>query len=343
MAALSRFLLGLPLGLALVVTPGSSFVEAASKKGKARALVVAESKPAQANKRAKPVRRAKASAGPVRARPGKRKATESASPSARPPRSSIAPLAPLPRVIACPSDMVAVAGRVCVDRFEMSIVDAASGDAWSPFYTPDPVRARSVFDFYTSPEAPPTLLENAPPIPEPPRLVLQPVARSQSGVLPQGYLSAVQAEAACTAAGKRLCSEAEWLTACRGEAQRDFPYGDKYERGTCNVYRESHPSALLHNDASRFHDDPRNHLVEIAGRTFLQPTNANSSCASRWGDDAVIDMVGNLDEWVADSDGVFLGGFYSRGSRAGCQARVSSHVRAYSDYSTGARCCKDPD
>jgi hypothetical protein len=239
--------------------------------------------------------------------------------------------------------MVAVAGRVCVDRFEMSIVDAASGAPWSPFYTPDPERARAVFEFYTSVDAPPTLLEHAPPLPELPPIAILPVARSLSGVLPQGYLSAVQAESACARAGKRLCSESEWLTACRGEAQRDFPYGDKYERGTCNVYRESHPAVLLHNDASRFHDDPRNHLVESAGRPFLQPTSEQSSCASRWGDDAVIDMVGNLDEWVSDAEGVFLGGFYSRGARSGCLSRVSSHARSYSDYSTGARCCKDPD
>lgn len=170
---------------------------------------------------------------------------------------------------------------------------------------------------------------------------IRPLGRSVSGVLPQGYLSANQAEAACAAGGKRLCSEAEWVTACRGEDQRDFPYGDKYEQGTCNVYRESHPSAMLHDNSARYHDDPRNHLVEVAGRPFLQETGM-SRCASRWGDDAVFDMVGNLDEWVADAEGVFVGGFYSRGTRSGCQSRVSAHVRSYADYSTGARCCKDP-
>ena len=56
----------------------------------------------------------------------------------------------------------------------------------------------------------------------------------------------------------------------------------------------------------------------------------------------MIDMVGNLDEWVSDAEGVFVGGFYSRGTRTGCLSRVSTHVRSYSDYSTGARCCKDP-
>jgi hypothetical protein len=116
----------------------------------------------------------------------------------------------------------------------------------------------------------------------------------------------------------------------------------RYEHGACNVWREHHPSALLHGNAARYHDDPRNHLVELDGRPLLRATGATSSCASRWGDDAVFDMVGNLDEWVADEGGTFVGGFFSRATRAGCFARVSSHVASYSDYSTGARCCRDP-
>jgi hypothetical protein len=57
----------------------------------------------------------------------------------------------------------------------------------------------------------------------------------------------------------------------------------------------------------------------------------------------VFDMVGNLDEWIASDDGVFVGGFYSRGTRSGCASRVSSHVKSYADYSTGLRCCSDPE
>jgi hypothetical protein len=49
-------------------------------------------------------------------------------------------------------------------------------------------------------------------------------------------------------------------------------------------------------------------------------------------------MVGNLDEWVAD--GGFSGGFFSRGTREGCDARITSHPPEYFDYSLGARCCR---
>ena len=51
-------------------------------------------------------------------------------------------------------------------------------------------------------------------------------------------------------------------------------------------------------------------------------------------------MVGNLDEWVDEPGGAFLGGFYSRATQNGCEARVTEHPPEYFDYSTGARCCR---
>ncbi len=281
---------------------------------------------------------ARGSAGAKRARSkGKRRPEPEAERGH--PRAPV--LAVLATPIACPPDMVAVAGRVCVDRYETSLIDDGTGAPWSPFYAPDLVRARQTFDFYAAlagrtPR--PVELE----LPAPPSSPIRARAVSIGGALPQGYMSADQADAACRVAGKRLCTESEWVTACMGEDQREFPYGDRYEQGACNVFRETHPSAELHGNASRYHDDPRNHLVEAGGRPLLDRTGASGRCASAWGDDAVMDMVGNLDEWVADAHGVFAGGFYSRGSRSGCYARVSTHVRAYSDYSTGARCCADP-
>lgn len=287
-----------------------------------------------------------------RRKPGKRKAASKSAPGAR--RRAAAPTSDSPRPalleilrtpISCPPDMVAVAGRVCVDRFETSLVDRTSRRGWSPFFTPDRERAAEVFAFYSGRRelAVSGSLEATIAIPPFPSFAIEPLAVSAKGVFPQGYLTADQAEAACNAAGKRLCSEAEWVTACRGDAMKDYPYGERYEQGACNVYREDHPSAMLHGNAARYHDDPRNGQLVVAGRTLLLATGSSPRCASTWGNDAIFDMVGNLDEWVADARGVFLGGFYSRGTRAGCFSRVSAHPRRYSDYSTGARCCKDPD
>ena len=80
---------------------------------------------------------------------------------------------------------------------------------------------------------------------------------------------------------------------------------------------------------------------ETAEGPLLRTTGATSSCASRWGDDAIYDMVGNIDEWVDEKGGAFAGGFYSRSTTNGCEALVTAHPTAYADYSTGVRCCKD--
>ncbi|HEY8945757.1 MAG TPA: hypothetical protein VIM73_15915, partial [Polyangiaceae bacterium] len=100
----------------------------------------------------------------------------------------------------------------------------------------------------------------------------------------------------------------------------------------------SHPAGVLHRDASREHRDPRLNLVADAEGPLLRKTGETPTCRSEWGSDAVFDMVGNVDEWVAD--GSFVGGFYARATREGCDARISSHAREYFDYSLGARCCR---
>jgi hypothetical protein len=74
---------------------------------------------------------------------------------------------------------------------------------------------------------------------------------------------------------------------------------------------------------------------------LLLTTGDNTECVSRWGSDALYDMVGNLDEWIDEPDGSFVGGFYSRGTREGCDASIDSHAPGYLDYSLGARCCKN--
>jgi hypothetical protein len=73
---------------------------------------------------------------------------------------------------------------------------------------------------------------------------------------------------------------------------------------------------------------------------LLRQTGATHSCRSEWGQDAVFDMVGNLDEWIDDETGAFVGGFYARATREGCDARITSHPPEYFDYSLGVRCCR---
>lgn len=246
----------------------------------------------------------------------------------------------------CPADMVHVR-NFCVDRYEVSSVDQKSGEALSPYYPPEPRLLTYVFETWD------TLRhsvgdEAARRMPLPKFGALQrtlkyePVAVSQAGRVPQGYLSYYSSRRLCERAGKRLCTSDEWETACRGEKQTRFPYGEQYQAGACNVGRPFHPAAVLHGLSSSGHLDPRLNLLVIDGDApVVRVGGASQGCVSRFGNDGVFDMVGNLDEWIEDEQGVFRGGFYARKLTSGCEAAVASHDATYFAYSTGARCCKD--
>lgn len=246
----------------------------------------------------------------------------------------------------CPSDMVDVAGAFCIDRFEVSLVDAKSGRDLSPHYPPDRGRTSSLFSLWSrKASASRMALGREIPVPTPPSFTLtedfSPRAVSLRGRTPAGYLSRGLAETACRNAGKRLCVREEWVRACRGEGNTKFPYGDEYQQGTCNVHRQSHPASLLHGNSSENHLDPRLGLTYDDEGPLLLTTGDNTQCVSRFGTDAIYDMVGNLDEWIEEPEGSFVGGFYSRATREGCDASIDSHDPGYIDYSLGTRCCKD--
>src|SRR6266545_3627884 len=83
-----------------------------------------------------------------------------------------------------------------------------------------------------------------------------------------------------------------------------------------------------------------NRSVEEEGRPLLRPTGSTKECKSRWGKDAIYDMVGNEDEWIDDPEGTFVGGFFSRGTKEGCDSIVTVHPISHWDYSIGFRCCR---
>jgi sulfatase modifying factor 1 len=244
----------------------------------------------------------------------------------------------------CPADMVDVGGRFCIDRYE-AVLEDAHGRRLSPYYHPTPSQTRASYELWERKRHDSATAEGrAMPVPVPPPWQLTEAfdarAVSVAGEIPHGYQSGRSAAQACRNAGKRLCTEEEWVKACRGEAGTQFPYGEHYEFGRCNVFRATHPAAALHGNPAIHHLDPRLNRVSEKGRPLLRPTGTTPDCRSRWGDDAVYDMVGNLAEWVADEEGVFVGGFYARDSRDGCDRKVSAHAYTYFDYSLGVRCCR---
>jgi sulfatase modifying factor 1 len=246
----------------------------------------------------------------------------------------------------CPPEMVDVLGRFCIDRFEATLSDAGTGNLLSPYYHPVPDITRREYERWQrrKPETD-TALGALLGVPSPGEWELSAthfelLASSVADVIPHGYMSGRTAESACAHAGKRLCRLDEWVTACRGQQNRKFPYGEQYVEGACNVCRPTHPARALHGNASTGHLDPRLNMVAEDGDPLLRKTGATPRCKSDWGNDAVYDMVGNLDEWVDDPDGTFVGGFFSRSTHEGCDSIIEVHGFTYYDYSLGVRCCK---
>ncbi len=232
---------------------------------------------------------------------------------------------------------MALAGRVCVDRWEDELV----------LREPDG-RGRA-HPWYERPTA-----------------GVEYVARSSPGVFPQAYLNRSESASACRAAGKRLCTLREWFTACRGSHRTAYPYGPRERAGVCNSGKP-HLLARFYGEDPRFwgyhttFNDPR--LDQVPG--FLAKTGAYGRCVT---DNGLYDMVGNLHEWVSDTieptttsivpvsqavlarlgheagHGVFMGGFYSTRDEHGngCGFVTIGHRPSYHDYSTGFRCCSKP-
>ena len=242
----------------------------------------------------------------------------------------------------CSDDMVRVAGQFCIDRFEASMIDDDTERPLSPYYPPQRSLLRGVFDAWTQRLADGTAGADfaLPVLPDWQREQnFRPRAVSVRGAVPQGYLNKALAETACANAGKRLCTLDEWTLACRGQRGTKFPYGPTYRANACNVFRQAHPGMTLHGSFSIDLDDPRMNQVTLAGDPLLRPTGGTETCKSVWGDDAVYDMVGNLDEWVDEPGGTFAGGFYARDTRQGCDSKITAHSPRYLDYSIGTRCC----
>jgi formylglycine-generating enzyme required for sulfatase activity len=172
-------------------------------------------------------------------------------------------------------------------------------------------------------------------------------AKSAPGVVPQGYISQVQAAVACKGAGKRLCTAEEFVRACRGpDASHLYPYGgDRRQPGACNEGKGSMLPRFYGNDPRHWtyeeFNDPK--LNQTPGG--LAKTGSFPRCVSPEG---IYDCVGNLHEWGADPPdqwgrGRFRGGFYGDAevNGHGCAYVTRAHEPTYHDYSTGFRCCAD--
>ena len=87
--------------------------------------------------------------------------------------------------------------------------------------------------------------------------------------LPVVARTAIEAAEACAAAGKRLCSAAEWERACGGPSVQAYPYGPTFRPGAC--------------------------ATDAAGPTTT-PAGAHAGCRTPGG---VFDLTGSVWEWTS--------------------------------------------
>ena len=209
----------------------------------------------------------------------------------------------------CPAGMIPVAG-FCIDRYEAALLDVSDPDnpsPWSPYRNPGS-----------------TLV----------------VAVSSRSAVPQGAISGQQAAAACQLAGKRLCTDQEWLRACQGPAGLTYPYGNTRLPGVCNDFRASHPMIDYIGPPPWTPEQLQHPCINQQFNT-VDRNGANDSCASAEG---AFDMMGNLHEWTADPNGTYRGGSYldTAFNGNGCLYLTTAYDTDYADYGTGFRCCADP-
>jgi formylglycine-generating enzyme required for sulfatase activity len=164
---------------------------------------------------------------------------------------------------------------------------------------------------------------------------------NRAGAEPVVMLRFVEAEAACTSVGKRLCMEFEWEMACEGPETRPWPYGYRYDPKACNsakTYRPVSEARLASNDAA---------VRDAEAKRAWQgePAGSYPGCVSAYG---VYDLTGNVEEWVQSSRpewpfrSSLKGGYWSK-PWAGCRGTNESHGPQFRFYEVGFRCCRDPE
>jgi formylglycine-generating enzyme len=181
-------------------------------------------------------------------------------------------------------------------------------------------------------------------------------APNRAGEKPLVMQSLPDAESWCREHGKRLCTEDEWLRACRGSPERSwaYPYGPTYQEHACNQDAKYIPPSwkLL----ARWPADEAK--AEVARLNQSEPSGARPTCVTPEG---VFDLTGNVGEWIVRQHphpeacltpeqeqhrhvvkGCYWGKCYRAPHEPACDYVNCSHPDGFRSYEFGFRCCKDP-
>jgi len=159
--------------------------------------------------------------------------------------------------------------------------------------------------------------------------------------IPWALITETDAELACEANGKRLCTQDEWQLACEGASGFAYPYGDSYEKFTCNGadWNDECQVPGLDEMEQVF---PTGFGYSPGGSPGSCPIAGTSQCVSEFG---TVDMSGNLREWT----GTNVSGSYK--VRGGSYTEQKQGITCDNDFITlapsnsfanlGFRCCRD--
>jgi hypothetical protein len=139
-------------------------------------------------------------------------------------------------------------------------------------------------------------------------------SESRAGVLPWQQVTFADASAACEAAGKRLCTDTEWVGACTGGSTTSlYPYGANYRGDTC-------------------------HGSNAPPVRAASATGGFAGCQSAA---AVFDLSGNVEEWTAD-ERVRGGSYLDSATSLRCAAIDGAVASGATADTVGFRCCAAP-
>jgi len=210
----------------------------------------------------------------------------------------------------CPPCMALVKGTFCMDTYEASRPDATSSSPGT----------------------------------------LSTVATCKAGVIPWHFFGLTKAEAqgACAAAGKRLCTPTEWEQACHGPQLTVYSYGSTYDPTTCNGI-DTYCFCGAGQACDGVLPCPYPHCFNLpppgsttppyCGSWFhVMPTGSFPGCVDAWG---VYDLNGNVWELVDTSDGLdhFRGGAYNCGDSE--TLHRCDYDATWGPSAQGFRCCAD--
>ncbi len=168
-------------------------------------------------------------------------------------------------------------------------------------------------------------------------------AVSQPGVIPW-YTNPINAtvfeqmQAACQAAGKRICAKEEFYSACSEAGQNSYVFGDVFDRETCNCVD------TFCDDYCLAHDIAPCSTAANCGYTYycfkVVPTWSFPSCTNSYG---TFDINGNV--WEVVPSATDARGYEVRGGAFNCasaSARLQcSYNAGWTSLFAGFRCCRD--